>query len=337
MSNYYYAGLDVGGSTIKTLLVDEQGKQAGLLVEVPSLVKEGYKKTFKQLETALKMLTEAINAEVSSLKGIGLAIPAPSCEGVVWGQANLADDWVGTNICDAFSKRLGIPVYMTNDVNAAALGEYVVREPNHEGLLFVSPGTGFGGGFVLPDGKLYEGANGLALEAGHVSVPFFEEDGELPQCSCGLKGCLEAWVSLMALRRRLKNELIKDEWIDHPLNKEESSLEQKAFKLREYAEKDDPLAIAIFKKQGFIHGYAIADLVKLFDPGLVVIGGGLSETIFRDKYMEFVMEGFQYRAWPMNITSPIDRNRKTTHIEWAIGKDSAAALGMAYLAHELFL
>lgn len=333
----YFAGLDVGGSTIKAVLVDTYGKQAGKIVELPSRVKDGYNCTFEQLEQALKLLSKAIDIKVSAIKGIGLDVPAPSCNGVIWGQANLAQDWVGTNIREAFSKQAGIPVYMTNDVNAAALGEFAVRNKNHEGLLFVAPGTGFGGGFVLPGGKLYEGVNGLALEAGHISVPFLEEDGELPGCSCGLKGCLEAWVSLVALRRRLKNELLKDEWFEHPLNKEALSIDQKAFKLRNLAEKNDPLAIQIFKKQGFIHGYGIADLVRLFDPGLVVIGGGLSETIFRDKYMDFVMEGFQYRAWPMNITNPLDREKKTTHIEWAVGGDYAAALGMAFLAHELFL
>ena len=193
-----------------------------------------------------------------------------------------------------------------------------------------------GGGLVLPGGRSYEGTNGMALEVGHVSVPFREDDGELPVCSCGLKGCTEAWVSLVALRRRLRLELAKPEWAAHPLNKGDAPVEEKAFRLREFAEKGDTLAVQIFKQQGFILGYAIADLVRVFDPGLVVIGGGLAETSFREQYMEWIGEGFAERAWPVYLRSPLDPEKQTTRFEWALGGDAAAAIGMAYTAQELF-
>ena len=96
------------------------------------------------------------------------------------------------------------------------------------------------------------------------------------------------------------------------------------------------LANKIFKEQGFILGYAIADLVRLFDPGLVVIGGGLAETSFREKYISWVEEGFKDRAWSMYLRNPINTEEVTTSIEWAHGKDSAAALGMAFVAMDLF-
>ena len=194
-ANKYFAGLDIGGSTVKAALVDANGASTGALVEVKSRVKEGYKTTFEQLQEALRQLAEKANIEVSAIRGAGMDVPAPNCEGVVWTRANLGDDWVGTNVRDELSELLGIPVYMTNDGNAAALGEYAVRPDYSGGLLLVAPGTGLGGGLVLPGGKIYAGANGLALEVGHISVPHREENGELPECSCGLKGCAEAWVS----------------------------------------------------------------------------------------------------------------------------------------------
>lgn len=200
----------------------------------------------------------------------------------------------------------------------------------------VAPGTGLGGGFVLPGGKLYEGANGLALEVGHISVPFTEDDGSLPSCTCGLKGCLEAWVSLVALRRRLSIELQKPEWKDHALNATEATIEEKAFKLRTLAEHGDALSIQLFKQQGFILGYGIADLVRTFDPGLVVIGGGLAEAKFRNDFLDWVREGFADRAWPIYRHSPIDPQKETTRFEWAEGGDAAASIGMAYTARELF-
>lgn len=332
----YYAGLDIGGTTVKAVLVNQQAEQVGPLTEVRSRVKDGYEATFGQLDQALDQLAANAGIETSAIAGIGLDVPAPSSDGVIWGQANLGDDWVGTDIRGKLSARTGVPVYMTNDGNAAAVGEYALRRKHVGGLLLVAPGTGLGGGFVLPGGRVYEGTNGMALEVGHISVPFREDDDSLPVCSCGLKGCAEAWVSLVALRRRLRLELAKLEWADHPLNSGEIPVEEKAFKLREFAEKGDALAVQIFKQQGFILGYAIADLVRTFDPGLVVVGGGLAETSFRDQYMEWIQEGFADRAWPVYRNSPIDPSKVTTQFEWASGGDAAAAIGMAYTAREMF-
>lgn len=332
----YFAGLDIGGSTVKTALVDEKGDLAGEMVEVRSHVKDGYEATFGQLEGALDQLTSNIGVSRDQVCGIGMDVPAPSSDGVIWGRANLAEDWVGTNIRDAFSARLGgTPVYMTNDGNAAALGEYSVRRKHHGALLLVAPGTGLGGGLVLPGGTAYEGANGMALEVGHISVPHREDDGELPQCSCGKVGCLEAWVSLVALRRRVGLELAKEENKNHPIQAIET-IEEKAFALRDYATDGDEMAIGIFRQQGQILGYGIADLVRVFDPGLVVIGGGLAETSFRDQYMDWIREGFSERAWEVYQRSPINPDQVTTRFEWASGGDWSAALGVAYSAREMF-
>lgn len=335
-SGSFFAGLDVGGTTIKSILVDGTGETVGEMVEVRSLVKDGYEATFGQLELAMQELAKGAGVEVSTIRGIGLDVPAPSSDGVIWGKANLAQDWVGRDIRDRFSARCGVPVYMTNDGNAAALGEYAVRRKHIGGLLFVAPGTGLGGGLVLPGGRAYEGANGLALEVGHITVPFREDDGELPECSCGLLGCAEAWVSLVALRRRLTFELAKEEWAEHALTLDEAPIEEKAFRLRDLASEGDPLATKIFEQQGMILGYALADLVRVFDPGLVVIGGGLAEASFRDRYMEWILEGFDKRAWSVYRRSPLDADKITTRFEWATGGDSAAALGMAFTAREMF-
>ncbi len=332
----YFAGLDIGGSTIKTVLVDNAGQKAGALVEVPSDVKKGYEATFTQLESALDQLCAAIGIDRYEVEGIGLDVPAPSSNGAIWGRANLADDWVGVNIREAFSKRVKIPVYMTNDCNAAAVGEYAARKSYCGPLLFLAPGTGLGGGFVLPGGKPFDGANGLALEIGHVSVPFLETDGKMPQCSCGLEGCLEAWVSLVALRRRVGCELQKEEWKSHPLNDDALTIEQKAFQLRDYAEKGDVFALKIFERQARILGYALAGYARIFDPGLIVLGGGLSEMQFRDQYLTWVKASFEKNGWPMFSVSPMDPKKVTTRIEWAIAGDSAAALGMAAVARDLF-
>ena len=154
----HFVGLDIGGSTIKSVIIDPTGKQVGGIVEVKSLVKNGFDATFGQLDIAISELCGNAGITVEDIGGIGLDVPAPSSNGVIWGRANLGEDWVGTDICTKLRERTGIPVTMTNDCNAAAVGEYAIRNKHLGGLLLVAPGTGLGGGFVLPGGHLYEGA-----------------------------------------------------------------------------------------------------------------------------------------------------------------------------------
>lgn len=335
----HFAGLDIGGSTIKCMLVDAAGEQVGEMVEVPSLVKDGYRRTFAQLTDALaRLAANAANAAISvdAIAAVGLDVPAPCSNGVVWGKANLGDDWVGTDIRGGFSAEIGKPVFMTNDCNAAAFGEWMYRNDHVGGLLYVAPGTGLGGGMVMPGGILFEGTNGLALEVGDLSVPRFE-DGALPIDGRGREGCLEGWVSLMALRRQLGKALALPENADHPLAKSDASIADKAFQLRDYAEQGDTLALSIFALQANVLGHGLGDLASILDPGLIAIGGGLAETKFRDWFLDEVRKGFAERAMLPYQRCPLPPHQATTRIEWAVGGDSAAAYGGARKAMELVI
>lgn len=331
---HYFAGLDIGGTTIKCMLVDAQGELAGDLIEVRSYVKEGYLRTFDQLREAMSALAKQAEITFDEIAAVGLDVPAPCSDGVVWGKANLGDDWVGSKIRDEFSKLIGKPVFMTNDCNAAAFGEWMYRPEHHGGLLYVAPGTGLGGGLVMPGGLLYEGNTGLALEVGDLSVPRFEK-GELPVDGRGRRGCMEGWVSLVALRRQLANALEQAQYSDHPLAKSDAPIEEKAFQVRDYAEEGDPLAKEIFALQANVLGQGLGDLASILDPGLITIGGGLAETGFRDWFLEEVRKGFAERAMLPYQRSPLPPHDPTTVIEWAIGGDAAAAYGSARKAVEL--
>ena len=331
----YFVGLDIGGTTVKAALLDATGGQVGDMVEVRSHGSEGYRATFEQLRKAIDQLCENNSIDFEAVAAAGIDVPAPSSDGVIWGQANLHADWVGTNIRDEFAAEIHRPCYMTNDGNAAAYGEWLLR-PGHDGpLLFVAPGTGLGGGFVLGGGTLYEGSSGLAMELGAISVPFREDDGSLPECAGKGPGSLEAWVSLVALRRRLGIELAKPENAGHPLAETDIPVEEKAFQLRDYCEKEDPLARSIFRHQAHILGWAMGDQASELDPGLIVIGGGLAETGFRDWYIDHVRQGFEERAPSFYVRSPIPPHGATTRFDWAIGGDYAAAIGVAHKAMEL--
>jgi len=330
-SNSYYAGLDIGGTSIKTILVDQDGAPVGNYGEVDSNVKEGYHRTFEQLNLGLKEICEASNVDVADVAGVGLDVPAPSCKGVIWGLANLSEDWVGTDIRSEYEADCGKPVVMTNDANAAALGEYMMRPDIDTPLLLVAPGTGFGGGFVLPGGILYEGANGLAMELGRMPVPFLE-NGEFPSDSAGAAGSTEAWVSLMAIRRRLELRLADPANANHVLNQSDDPIAKKAYAVRDLATAGDEMALEIFSHQAKVLGYHLADQCAELDPGLIVIGGGLAEAAFRDWFLDAVKEAFVERAQPFYHKAPIAPFQPTTNFEWAIGGDGAAAFGAARLA-----
>ena len=332
----HFAGLDIGGSTIKCMLVDAAGEVCGDIVEVRSFVKEGYRRTFEQLKQAMSLLAQNVGIHVDEIAAVGLDVPAPCSNGVVWAKSNLNADWVGTDIRSEFSQEAKVPVFMTNDCNAAAFGEWMYRPDHDAGLLYVAPGTGLGGGLVLPGGVLYEGSNGLALEVGDISVPRFE-DGELPVDGRGRIGCLEGWVSLMALRRQLGKALAKPENAQHALALSDAPIEEKAFKLRDFAAEGDALALSIFALQANVLGHGLGDLASILDPGLITIGGGLSETSFRDWFLDEVRKGFAERAMLAYQRCPLPPHHATTCIEWAIGGDGAAAYGSARKAMQLVL
>ena len=96
----FYAGLDVGGSTIKGMLFDGNSQQIGDAIEVNSRGTEGFRATFGQLRVALEGLCSQSNLDSADVKAVGLDVPVPCSNGVVWGSSNLTEDWVGTNIED---------------------------------------------------------------------------------------------------------------------------------------------------------------------------------------------------------------------------------------------
>ena len=100
----YYAGLDIGGTTIKAMLVDSAGKQVGNIVEVRSLAGKGHRKTFGQLKKALASLCKNAKITEKAVGAIGLDVPAPCSDGVIWDKANMAADWLGVNVRDTFAK-----------------------------------------------------------------------------------------------------------------------------------------------------------------------------------------------------------------------------------------
>ena len=196
MINKYYIGIDLGGTFIKGGIVNEKGE---ILIcdKTPTEVEKGDKGVAANIARLTKDLLDRTNIDISSVEGLGIGSPGmiDSAEGNVVYANNLG--WENFRICDELSRLLGgIKVKIGNDANVAALGEVKFGAArNYNSAVMITLGTGVGGGIVI-DGKLVEGNMGAGAELGHIVIV---KGGE--QCSCGRKGCFEAYSSATALIR----------------------------------------------------------------------------------------------------------------------------------------
>ncbi len=202
MENKYYIGIDLGGTFIKGGIVNEKGE---IIVcdKTPTEVEKGDKGVAKNIASLALDLLSRVDLTTADVEGLGIGSPGmiDSAEGNVVYANNLG--WNNFKICDELSHLLGgIKVKIGNDANVAALGE--VRfgaAKEHNSIVMITLGTGVGGGVVV-DGSMIEGNKGAGAELGHIVIV---HGGE--QCSCGRKGCFEAYSSATALIRDTKRAM----------------------------------------------------------------------------------------------------------------------------------
>ena len=189
-----------GGTYIKYGLVGEGGE----IIEkgkVPTPAGCRYAETMEVIASAVRGLAKS-GALVCGL-GIGAPGVVDGERGIVLTSGNLG--WVNKPLAQDLSERLGIPVTLTNDANAAAFGEYVCGAgSDYKSVVLITLGTGVGSGIVL-NGKLYEGNEGAGAELGHEVIRMGGE-----KCACGRRGCFEAYASATALIRQTKRVMEKD-------------------------------------------------------------------------------------------------------------------------------
>jgi glucokinase len=215
------------------------------------------------------------------------------------------------------SDALGVPAILENDANAAAYGEYRFGAGRgFEHLLFVTLGTGIGGGIII-DGKVYSGASGAAGEVGHLSL---KEDG--PACNCGSRGCLEALSSGPAMARDAAEALAASRapGLARIAGEAPPTTEQ----LYEAALKGDDASREIVERAGRYLGLALVGLLDVFNPQALILGGGL--TNLRALYLDPAIEIARRGAFPQVVADVIIRVAE-------LG-DAAGALGAAALLPE---
>jgi glucokinase len=277
-------GIDLGGTNTVFGFVDRQGN---ILAE--DRIKTGQ---YDEIEVFVAALYEKILISGKKIgtgfeiKGFGIGAPMGNInKGTIEYAAGLP--WKGiVPLSDVFHKHTELPVIVTNDANAAAVGEMVFGGARGmKDFVVITLGTGLGSGFVI-DGKLVYGHNGFAGEIGHTAIRPGPSNRD---CGCGRKGCLETYVSATGLKRSLL-KIMADSIQPSELRKY-SFDELDAEIIHDAAKRGDPLALRAFKHTGQMLGFKLAEVVAHTDPEAIFLFGGLAlakDLIFEPakEYME---------------------------------------------------
>ncbi|MGN0481032.1 MAG: ROK family glucokinase [Lachnospiraceae bacterium] len=263
----YLFGVDLGGTTVKIGLFDEN-KQLLEKWEIPTRKDNGGSFILDDIALSIRgKMSEKCIAD-SDVTGIGIGVPgAVTKDGVVNKCINLG--WGVFNVEEVFSQKMGgIKVKAGNDANVAALGEYAAGAgKKYSSMVFVTIGTGVGGGIVL-DGNIIAGKNGAAAEIGHLPIAYDEEE----VCNCGKKGCLEQIAGSAGIVRQAARLLDG--------TNEPSSLRNIQYisvkAIFDEAKKGDKLALQVVDNTARYLGIALANVGCMFDPECFIIGGGVS-------------------------------------------------------------
>ena len=264
-------GVDLGGTKILTAVTNSQGKMLSRDHSITP-AKKGHEAVIQSiLESAHRALDQA-GVAISELGAIGVGAPGLSNPetGILFTSPNLPG-WQDIPLRDIMQKRLGKKTFLINDANAAALGEfYFGAARGARNFIYITLSTGIGGGIVI-DGKIYTGAIGAAGEVGHMTI-----DDEGPICNCGNRGCWETLASGTALAREAKHR-IKEGVRTSILEYAEGDIEKvTAQAIHSAAEQGDSLAKELIARTGYYVGVGLANLINIFNPELIIIGGGLS-------------------------------------------------------------
>ena len=264
-----YIGIDLGGTNIAAGLVTDDGKIV-LKDSVPTRKERHYSEVIRDMATLAKSLIERAGLSESDVRAVGIGCPGTVDRenGVVVYSNNIVMDHVPMR--EEFRKHLDLPVYLENDANAAAYGEYVATAKGKDSFVFITLGTGVGGGIVL-GGKIYRGFNGAGAELGHMSIVM---DG-VP-CTCGKRGCFESYASVTALIRETREELERSpDSAMHAWVSEHGKISGRtAF---ECARKGDPAAIRV--RDAYLRYVAegVSNIINMLQPEVLAIGGGISK------------------------------------------------------------
>ena len=310
----HYLGIDLGGTNVAAAVVDRDGTILGK-VSLPT-PRTGAEAVADQMAAAARAAAEKAGVSLEQVESVGIGSP-----GTIEPEQGLIRFWSNLNFVDVplgglMEARLHKKIYLENDANAAALGEYAAGAgKGSQSMVAITLGTGVGGGAVL-NGKLYTGFNYAGMEVGHFVI---EYGGRL--CTCGRKGCFEAYCSATALIKRTRE--VMEEHPDSLLWQLAGSLEGVNGRTPfDAAARGDAAAGKVIDEYVNYLGCGVASLVNIFQPEVFCIGGGPSAQ------GETLMAPVRY------ILNREDYARNSVHrtrlVQAALGND-AGIIGAALL------
>ncbi|CCF14976.1 glucokinase [Brevibacillus laterosporus GI-9] len=294
MTKRMIVGVDIGGTTIKIALLNPNGEII-TKTQIPTPVSEGEDAIIGQMTNTIDQLMAEQGFTKEEAYGIGIGVPGPvdTDTGFVYEAVNLG---IKDTALKAKTEALtGLPTYVENDANAAALGEmWRGAGQGTDNLVAITLGTGIGGGIII-DGKIVHGVKGVGGEIGHVTV---NPDG--PLCNCGKKGCMERYGSATAIIVGIETAA-KEGRSAHLAKQlaEKGSLTAKdAF---DAATEGDLAAQEVIDQAAFYTGFGLSHIANLLNPAKIVIGGGVSAA--GDALFSLIRKSFDTYTWKIAADS----------------------------------
>ena len=263
---------DVGGTRTRVALVDATG---AIVVRhsAETLAREGRAAVMNRLADALEHVASERRTEIKGV-GLSLASPVEPGTGVMYNPPNLGSEWHLFTPIPMLQERLSLPVYAENDATLGALGEHAFGAGRGcDNMVYMTVSTGIGGGVII-GGNLYTGTNGFGGEIGHMTI---DQNGPLD--NCGNVGCLEALASGTALAKMAQERIgagessVMLEFAGGDIAAVDARIVVQA------AQQDDALAQSLMQEVGRSLASGIITLMHIFDPQLIVIGGGLGQNL----------------------------------------------------------
>jgi glucokinase len=270
--------VDIGGTKIAVGMVDDDGRVLSRM-QAPS-DPQSYANGLDTIASMLRETARNANAEISGI-GIGSTGPVDPIRGE-FGDVDFLPRWRGKNLVKDLTQIFKVRAALENDGDAAALAEAGWGAGrNRTRLIYVTVGTGIGGGMVF-DGKLYRGVDGAHPEVGHHVV-----DPAGPECSCGFRGCWESLAAGPAMAAWFE----KNAPADYP---HRTGITAK--RICELAQQGDAVALKAVEHEGFYLGLGLANLINLFTPDAIVLSGSVmkSSGLFMDRIRQVIRSGCRF-------------------------------------------
>jgi glucokinase len=292
-------GIDLGGTKILTAVADPRGEMRSRDHSITPAAKGTDAVIQAILQSAARALQQA-GISASELSAIGVGAPGLSNPqtGVLYTSPNLPG-WRDVPLRDIIEEKFSKKSFLINDANAAAVGELSFGAgKGARDLIYITISTGIGGGLII-DGRIYTGPAGTAGELGHMTI-----DDEGPSCNCGNIGCWETLASGTALAREARRRITEGAEttiLDHAGGDVEKVTAETVHKA---AVRGDSLASELIARTSYYVGVGLANLINIFNPELIVIGGGLSnmgDMLLEPAFREAKQRAFKQSYWAVRF------------------------------------